>query len=182
MIKKKKNKISQYSDESINLKIKVLFILKVLFKMSILSPLVLSLSNYKTLDSNPIILPILIFTSLIFSIFSSKDNFKEDKYFLDDKVVISNKINKQGEKEDVCLSKFAIILFSSILFIIPFLFILSLSIGTIISIPLNLFVSEKMIVFIIKYALTLLIFSKVFKISNNILIENVKKMEIKKNY
>lgn len=156
----------QYSHESINLKVKILYISSFLFKIALLIPffnifIINILGRYfkflaYTNDLFRFIISLV--ASILVSIIICKKEYSKNPLFLDDKIVVSNRQKSNGSYENIHLSKFTILLGSNIICILPLSGVASLTISSIICFILKLIPSLGFTMSFIKYLLTLIIF------------------------
>lgn len=155
----------QYSEESINLKIKILYFLTLAFKIAIFTPLIKIMFNtitnqfYIFLRINDLFLNLaFLIVSILISLASTKKEIIKDPLFLDDKVVVSNRKKSNGYYEDIYLDKFKLLIGFTVIFIIPVSFIASLTISSLICLILGLIPILEVWIAVIKYILTIVIF------------------------
>lgn len=154
----------QYSQESINLKVKTLYILSLLFKIVLLIPffnifITDILSRYIKLlaiSNNLFRFIISLTVSTLISLLICKKEYSKNPLFLDDKIVVSNRQKSNGSYENIYLSKFIILLGFNIICILPLSGIASLTFSSIICFILNLMPSLSFIISSTKYLLTLI--------------------------
>lgn len=176
--KREKKVIHPYSEESINLKLKIIYISSLILRMIIILPFLLLIHNniyfykmsfiYKIPKFIRILLCLII--SIVLSVITTKKQTIKNPLFLDDSLVISNKKKSNGIYEDVSTSKFNLLFGFNIACIIPLSFILGLTISSILCLILNLFHMDYIVVSIIKYILTIIFFKMLANTFNNALI------------
>lgn len=171
--------ISPYSQESIAIKLNILYFSLLLLKILILAPFIFMILRYLTASKlfisigfNGFLIKIgsLIF-SILLSLISTKKEIIKNPLFLDDNIVISNKKKSNGAYENIYTNKFKILLGFNIACIIPLCFIISLTISSLICLIIKLFSLSYSINLIIKYFLTLILLSSLSKSFNEPLIK-----------
>ena len=156
---------TQYSEESISTKLKIIYFFLLVFKIILFTPFIhmilkelpinyLNIIRYKTMDLR--ILWSLLISIFISFIFTKKTSIK-NPLFLDDKIVISNKKKNNGNYEDIYIDKFKLLCGFNLIFIIPLGSVIALTISSILCIALSIIKPIMFLIPIIKYFLTLLI-------------------------
>ena len=153
----------QYSQESIDLKVKTLYILSLLFKIALLIPFLNILITdvlsryikFLALSNSLFRFMISLVISILISLLICKKEYSNNPLFLDDKLAVSNRQKSNGSYENIYLSKFTILLGFNIICILPLSGIASLTVSSIICFILNLIPSLGFMISSIKYLLTL---------------------------
>lgn len=175
-----------YSEESIALKIHQLYLFSVFLKTIILSPLLYLIISDIVIEKfniliniNDLFLKIIILiTSIVLSLLTTKRELIENPLFFDDEVIISNKKKNNGSYKDISTNKFKILLGINIACIIPLCFIASLTVSSLICLAFNLIPDISFIIPTFKYLLTIILFNMLSKTFNDALI---KYLRINKN-
>lgn len=171
--------ISPYSQESIDIKLNIIYFSLLLLKILILTPFIFLVIRYLTdskffmsigLSSFLIKIGSLIF-SILLSLISTKKKIIKNPLFLDDNIAISNKKKSNGTYENIYTNKFKILLGFNIACIIPLCFIIALTISSLICLIIKIFPLTNSISLIIKYFLTLILLSSLSKSFNEPLIK-----------
>lgn len=169
----------QYSQESINLKIKILYILSLLFKISLLIPffnifitdILYRYIKFSAVNNQLVRFLISFIISIIVSFLICKKDYSKNPLFLDDKIIVSNRQKSNGSYENIYLSKFIVFLGFNIICILPLSGIASLTISSILCLILNLIPSLSFSISFTKYLLTLIFFKLLSDLFNKQLIQ-----------
>ena len=164
-IKKAKSTILPYSEESINLKLKILYILSLGLKVAILVPFFNIILRqfiskkilYFAINSSTINLLISLLLSILFAILTTKKQFTSDPIFLDDKIIVSNRQKSNGSYENIYLSKFVLLLSANIIFIIPLTTIIGLIASSVAGFILGVINISTNVILLLKYLITILV-------------------------
>lgn len=188
----KLKKSMPYTEKSISNKLNILKFLISLSKSILIFPTLIFVGTYL---NNNIHLPIqinnikILFQFTLFLLITYI-NYKRIKYlnystkweFLDDKLFILNKVNSESEQVDINISKFIILIFSNLAIIVPFLFLFSLIIGSIVKsvtlILIGRFIDANLSVFLgyaIQYIFIILILPYTVKEINTIFLIKLEK-------
>lgn len=175
----KKTEIYPYSPESIEIKLKVLYLLTLTFKTLALAPLiyliikeVLSGKLFILVNVSNFLITIgCLVTAILLSLISTRKNLIKNPLFLDDNMIISNKKKNNGHYENIYANKFKLLLGFNIICIIPLCFTISLTVSSLICLIFNLFPSMDSISLIAKYFLTLILLNSLSKTFNEPLIK-----------
>lgn len=185
-LKKEKQILHPYSEESIALKMHQLYLLSIFFKTIILSPLlyliirdIVILKFNISININDLFLKLIVLIiAIVLSLLTTKKELIKNPLFLDDEVVISNKKKSNGNYEDISTNKFKILLGLNIACLIPLCFILALTISSLICLIFDLIPNTSFIIPTFKYILTIILFNISSNTFNDALI---KYLRINKN-
>lgn len=175
----KKVEIYPYSPESINIKLKVIYFLILIFKILVFAPLIYLIVKdllvgkfFTSVNISDFFVEIgCLAISILLSLISTKKEPIKNPLFLDDNMIISNKKKNNGNYENIYANKFKLLLGFNIVCIIPLCFIISLTISSLICLIFNLFPTMASISMIIKYLLTLILLNSLLKTFNEPLIK-----------
>ena len=168
-----------YSEESINLKVRILYFLSLGLKLAILVPFfnilitefISKKITYFSISSSYINLSIALLLSIIISLLISDKSYTKDPLFLDDKVIVSNRQKSNGSYENIYLSKFILLLGSNIICIIPLSAIAGLTVSNIICFILKYIpIFGASTISLLKYLFTIIILKVLVNIFNKPLI------------
>lgn len=172
-IKKVKNKIHPYTQESLRKKDKLLKMLLSITEVSLLLPIADALLEIVGIKTNKILWLASLYLLFLLFFYLIKDKGKRYNFskweFLDDEINIFTDRKLDGEIKDFLLCKCYVIIAINILLIIP----LSLTFSAILASALSFiftFFLEDIFINLIKFLLIAIIFKNFFKPSNDILI------------
>lgn len=179
---KKQNKtkeINQYSEDSINMKLNIIYFSIFLLKILAITPFIFFSIRYliiskffMLINSSGFLVKIIsLIISVLLCLITTKKKIIKNPLFLDDNIIISNRKKSNGYYENIYANKFKILLGFNIVCIIPLCFIMALTISSLICLIFKLFPLSTSINLIIKYFLTLILLNSLSKSFNGLLIE-----------
>lgn len=176
---KKTNEINQYSEDSINIKLKIIYFSIFLLKLLAITPFIFSSIKYlitikffMLIKLNGLLVKVVsLVISLLLCLITTKKKIIKNPLFLDDNIIISNRKKSNGYYENIYTNKFKIILGANIVCIIPLCFIIALTISSLICLVFKLFTLSDSMILIIKYFLTLILLNSFSKSFNELLIK-----------